>query len=146
MPRHELALACDVAEIPRLLDWVESACAEAGAAPDAAFNLALALEEAVVNVIHYAFVDCPAPHRITVLLDAGPDRLAAEIVDNGLPFDPLTAPEPDLAQPLLERDGGGLGIHLIRKMMDRVTYRRVDGCNCLRLEKGPAKDNPAPSQ
>jgi len=57
------------------------------------------------------------------------------VIDNGHPFDPTAAPEPDLSLPLERRRPGGLGIHLMRSMMDRVHYRRSDGSNILRLEK-----------
>ena len=135
MVDHRLALAPDIAEIPRLLDWVETCCGNGAVAEDTAFRLALALEEAVANVIHHAFADMPPPHRIEVELAIGADRVSALVIDNGEPFDPSDAPEPDTTLPLEQRDPGGLGIRLIRRMMDRVDYRRVAGENRLRLEK-----------
>jgi len=135
MADHRLALAPDVAEIPRLLDWVETCCGDAAVDGDIPFKLALALEEAVANAIHHAFDDMPPPHRIGVELAIDPDRVSALVIDNGRAFDPSAAPEPDAALPLDRRDPGGLGIHLIRRMMDRVDYRRVGGENHLRLEK-----------
>jgi anti-sigma regulatory factor (Ser/Thr protein kinase) len=135
MPSYRLDVAPDIAEIPRLIDWVETCCAEAGATGDLVFKLALTLEEAVANVIQHAFDNIPPPHRIAVALTIDAERVTAEIVDNGHPFDPSAAPEPDRAAPLEARDPGGLGIHLIRRMMDDVAYRRVAGENRLRLEK-----------
>lgn len=135
MATHRLSVAPDVAEIPRLLDWIESCCGDAGVGGDVPFKLSLALDEAVVNVINYAFADLPPPHRIDVELAIEPDRVTALIVDNGRAFDPLTAAEPKTDIPLADRHLGGLGIHLVRRMMDRVDYRRTDGENHLRLEK-----------
>jgi anti-sigma regulatory factor (Ser/Thr protein kinase) len=135
MAGHRIALQPDLGEIPRLLDWVETCCAEAAIGGDTACKLALALEEAVANVIHHAFVEMPAPHRIEVRLDVAAGRVTAQVIDNGRPFDPSAAPEPDCALPLEQRDPGGLGIRLIKSMMDRVDYRRVGGENRLRLEK-----------
>ena len=135
MPDHHLALAVDIAEIPRLLDWVEEACGEAGVDSEAVFKLSLALDEAVANVIHHAFAGIAPPHRIDVELTIDADRVVALVTDNGHPFDPATAAAPDQSQPLEDRDPGGLGIHLIRRMMDRVEYHRTDGENRLRLEK-----------
>jgi len=77
----------------------------------------------------------PPPHRIEVELAIGADRVSALVIDNGEPFDPSDAPEPNTTLPLEQRDPGGLGIRLIRRMMDRVDYRRVAGENRLRLEK-----------
>ena len=135
MADHRLVLAPDIAEIPRLLDWVETCCGDAAVAHETVFKLTLALEEAVANVIHHAFAGAAPPHRVEVDLAIGADRVTAEVVDNGRPFDPSAAPEPDRNLPLEQRDPGGLGIHLIRRMMDRVDYSRVDGENRLRLEK-----------
>ncbi len=135
MAWHEVALAPDVAEIPRLLEWIEQTLAAEGLAGAVAFKVTLALEEAVMNVINHAFVDMPPPHLIQVRLELGATALGAEVVDNGRPFDPSAAAEPDLSLPLETRDPGGLGIHLIRTMMDRVEYRRSDGHNRLLLEK-----------
>ena len=132
---YRLSLAPDIAEISRLIDWVETCCGEAGVANDTAFKLALVLEEAVANVIHHAFADMPAPHRVTVELAIDPERVAALVIDNGQAFDPSSAPEADITLPLEERDPGGLGIRLIRQMMDRVDYSRVANENRLRLEK-----------
>jgi serine/threonine-protein kinase RsbW len=135
MAQYRFDVAPDVAEIPRLLDWIETCCDECGIGGDTPSKLALALEEAVANVINHAFTGVTSPHRIAVLLEIGGDRVAAEIIDNGRPFDPSAAPEPDCASPLENRDVGGLGIHLIRRVMDRVQYRRVGDENRLRLEK-----------
>jgi anti-sigma regulatory factor (Ser/Thr protein kinase) len=135
MAEYRLDVTSDIAEIPRLIAWVETCCDECAVGGDTPFKLALALEEAVANVINHAFAGVPAPHRITIELAVKPGRVAADIIDNGRPFDPAAAPEPDRTSPLETRDVGGLGIHLIRRMMDRVHYRRVDGENRLRLEK-----------
>lgn len=135
MAEYRLDVAPDIAEIPHLLDWVETCCGESGVGGDTPSKLALALEEAVANTINHAFAGMPAPHRVSVVLTIDGGRVAAEIVDNGRPFDPSAAPEPDCASPLDSRDVGGLGIHLIRRTMDRVQYRRVGDENRLRLEK-----------
>jgi anti-sigma regulatory factor (Ser/Thr protein kinase) len=97
--------------------------------------MALILEEAVTNVINYAFADLPPPHMIRVKLDIAIERIVAEVVDNGRAFDPLARPEPDLSRPIEERDPGGLGILLMRRMTDRIEYRRSNGDNRLLLEK-----------
>ena len=135
MAAHELRLEPQIAEIPRLIDWVEAHCAAEGMAAQARFRIALALEEAVTNVIGHAFVGIAPPHLIRVRLDITPQMFVAEVIDNGHPFDPTAAPVPDLSLPIEQRPSGGLGIHLMRTMMDRVQYRRADDENLLRLEK-----------
>jgi anti-sigma regulatory factor (Ser/Thr protein kinase) len=138
MRSHRLVLSPVIDDIPRLLDWAETCCGSAGVTIDVTGKMALALEEAAANVIHHAFPETPPPHRLEVTLAIDGERVVAEIVDNGRPFDPSTAAEADTTLPLEERDAGGLGIHLIRRMMDRVAYRRIDGENRLLLEKARA--------
>ena len=135
MASYELDAEPQVGEVPRLIDWVGSCCAAEGLAEDLTFKLTLALEEAVANVITHAFQGLPPPHSIKVRLVITAQSVGAEIIDNGRPFDPTAAPGPDLSLPLEERDPGGLGIRLMREMMDRVHYRRSAGNNILRLEK-----------
>ncbi len=135
MASHALDVTPQVGEVPQLIDWIGSRCAAEGLAEDVTFKLTLALEEAVVNVITHAFVGLPPPYSITVRLDITSQSVTAEIIDNGRSFDPTSAPDPDLSLPLEQRRPGGLGIHLMRGMMDRLHYRRGAGSNILRLEK-----------
>jgi anti-sigma regulatory factor (Ser/Thr protein kinase) len=135
MASHELDVTPQVGEVSLLIDWIGSRCAADGLAEDVTFQMTLALEEAVANVIDHAFVGLPPPHSIKVRLDITAASVTAEIIDNGQFFDPTAAPDPDLSLPLEERHPGGLGIHLMRGMMDRLHYRRADGNNILRLEK-----------
>jgi anti-sigma regulatory factor (Ser/Thr protein kinase) len=135
MASYELCFPPQVSEIPRLIDWVEACCGSEKIADQVSFRLALAIEEAATNVIAHAFAGIAPPHLITVRLDITPQLLVAEIIDNGRPFDPTAAPPPDLTLPIQQRALGGLGIHLMRSMVDRMHYRRSGGRNRLRLEK-----------
>jgi anti-sigma regulatory factor (Ser/Thr protein kinase) len=135
MAAHRLSLKPDLGEIPRLIEWVERCCGAAGLGSDISFRLALALEEAVANVIHHGFAGRRPPHRIEVRLAIGAASLIVTVIDNGIPFDPSSTPDPTLSLPVEQREPGGLGILLIRRMVDRVEYRRVGGENRLRLEK-----------
>ena len=135
MACDELRLEPHLSEIPRLLDWAEARCRADGVADDLRLKMTLAIEEAVANVINHGLAGSPPPHRIAVRLDITAERIAAEILDNGRPFDPTGAPDPDLSLPLEQREPGGLGIHLIRQLMDRFDYRRCGDRNILRLQK-----------
>jgi anti-sigma regulatory factor (Ser/Thr protein kinase) len=134
MASHEMTVAPEIAAIPALMEWVEQHCQESGLATDLIFKLMLAIEEAATNVVSYAFAEMPPPHRFRVRLDIDDKRCAAELADNGRPFDPSAAPPPDVTKPLEEREAGGLGIHLLRTMADRIEYRRDNGENRLRIE------------
>ena len=127
-------LASRLEEIGRLAEAVE-AFGAAHKIPDAvifAFNLSL--DEVVTNVISYAFADVQE-HPIDVRLRLAGDVLHAEVSDEGRPFNPIDVPTPDLDAPIDERRIGGLGIHIVREMMDTLEYAREGGMNILRLTK-----------
>ncbi len=98
------------------------------------YNMNLALEEVVTNVISYGYDD-GAEHEIITRLLLHEGEWTAEVEDDGKPFNPLEAPEPDTAQSLEERRIGGLGIHLVRNLMDQLEYRRNQGKNLLIMSK-----------
>jgi serine/threonine-protein kinase RsbW len=94
----------------------------------------LALEEFVTNSIKYGYDDSNE-HVIEVSLRLSVTELMVTFRDDGRPFDPVKAPEPDLDVPIEEREVGGLGIYLVRKMADKMTYAREGGKNQLVLHK-----------
>jgi anti-sigma regulatory factor (Ser/Thr protein kinase) len=94
----------------------------------------LALEELVTNVMEYAYDDART-HEILIRLDIDQGSLLIEVEDDGKPFNPLLNPEIDTSIPLDEKPIGGLGIHLIRRFMDEVNYRREAGKNILSMRK-----------
>jgi anti-sigma regulatory factor (Ser/Thr protein kinase) len=135
MEFDELRLEPLLSEIPRLIEWVEARCATSGVAGEVAMKLALALEEAIANVINHGLPGSSQPHRLAVRLEIDSDTVTAQVIDNGPPFDPTRIPPPDLSLPLEERQPGGLGIHLMRELMDGFDYRRASDSNILRLCK-----------
>lgn len=94
-------------------------------------HVELALEETVVNICSYAY-EVPPGELLVRISDDG-DRYFLEFEDRGVPFDPLSSDEPDVSAPMEERGQGGLGILLIRRVMDEVHYSREGGLNRLRL-------------
>ncbi len=110
------------------LQFLAQAAASAGAVNAAN----LALEEMATNIIKYGYDD-QATHEILLRLELVPGAIALTLEDDGHPFDPLRAPEPDIHLPLEEREPGGLGIHLIRKMAQRMAYERSGGRNRLTI-------------
>lgn len=99
--------------------------------PHVAQKIELVLEEVILNIVSYAF-----PQGQTGTIKAGcalvaPDRFQIRIVDQGRAFDPLAQPDPDTALSLEKRDIGGLGIHLVKEMADKVEYQRQDRQNIL---------------
>ena len=94
----------------------------------------LALEEAVTNIIHYAY---PSGERGFIGLDAdvSEEEICFTLIDGGLQFDPTVKPDPDVTLGVEDRPIGGLGIFMVRKIMDEVRYERVDAKNILTMIK-----------
>lgn len=132
----EIILHNRIEEIERLAVFVEELADEAGINPATSFNLNLALEEAVTNIINYAYPQ-GEDHTFTLTADKdGKGTLTLTLNDEGTAFNPLEqAPEVDTTLGVEERDIGGLGIFLIRQIMDDVYYERTDGHNILTLTK-----------
>lgn len=124
----------DVAEIARVNALVDS-FGECHKLPERiVFHIKFALDELLTNVIFYGFPDA-GRHRIAVWLGIEGDAFEAEIVDDGIAFNPLDKPTPDLSQSAEDREIGGLGIHFIRTVMDQVHYHRTDGRNHFKMIK-----------
>ena len=94
----------------------------------------LCLEEHITNVIQYGLPGCGL-RAIAVHLALDQDCFVVEVKDDGKPFNPLNNPEVNTAIPLENRPVGGLGIHLMRRFMDELDYRRESGQNILTMRK-----------
>lgn len=132
--RQELTLLNDVKNVSRLSEFVEQACEKIGLGASETMQVNLAMEEAVVNVMNYAYPD-GQKGNVNVVAEANENRLKFIITDNGMPFDPTTKAEVDTTLGVEERSIGGLGIHLIRHYMDSMNYERIDNKNILTLRK-----------
>ena len=122
--------------LKRLLPRVEAFAEAQGLDPRCAFQLQLVLDELITNVLSYGYID-KDEHEIEVRLKREGDVLTLKLVDSARPFDILTAPPPELDLPLEERARtvGGMGIHLVKNMVDEIAYERRDDRNILTLTK-----------
>ena len=129
-----IILANDLSEISRLYEFIEGLGEDFSLSPDIVFNLNLVLEEAVVNVINYAY---PKEEHESIYLSARMHEgsIILVLTDTGKEFDPTAAPEADVTLSADDRQIGGLGIFLIRQIMNEVKYERIEGKNVLTLEK-----------
>jgi sigma-B regulation protein RsbU (phosphoserine phosphatase) len=132
--QHSITLTNDIQQVPQLADFVDMVCEEVGMDMAVAIQMNLAMEEAVVNVMSYAY---PADTVGDVTIEAVTiaDQLQFTITDSGIPFDPTAKAEVDTTLSAEERPIGGLGIHLVRQLMDSINYERIDGKNVLTLRK-----------
>lgn len=132
----QLLLRNDVSQVPLLADFIDQVCDAFALDPTLSFQLNLVLEEAVVNVIQYAFPE-GGEHTFTLDADKDADTLIFLLRDEGMPFNPLEqAPDVDVTLSAEEREIGGLGIFLVQQMMDEVCYERTsEGENLLIMKK-----------
>jgi anti-sigma regulatory factor (Ser/Thr protein kinase) len=132
--RSRLTLDAEMAELPRLSAWLDGLCGVWAVPPGWAWQLHVIAEEVVVNVIQHGHC-MPVREAIEVEVGLEGSEMEVTVADSGIPFNPLDAPVPDLGAGLAERKVGGLGVHLVRGLMDEVEYERSEGHNHLRLRK-----------
>lgn len=132
--RRSIVLPNNVQATPRLAAFVEEMCEAVGFSPSDTTMINLAVEEAVVNVMKYAY---PPDTKGDVTIEAVSNdvRLKFTIIDSGAPFDPTVQSQVDTTLSAMERPIGGLGIHLVRQIMDSINYERMDNLNVLTLRK-----------
>ena len=132
--RKSIVLPNDTKEVPRLAAFVDEVCEAVEFDATTTMQMNLAIEEAVVNVMEYAY---PPGTRGDVSIEAQSNdvRLKFTITDSGSPFDPTLKADADTTLNAEERPIGGLGIHLVRQLMDSINYERIDGRNILTLRK-----------
>lgn len=128
----KLTVLTDREELNGITEAVESFAEGQEWSPDLLFRINLVLEELVLNIMDYGHDD--NEHEIIISLESDEDFITINIEDGGSAFDPLTdAPEPDVEGPIESRAIGGLGVMLVREMMDEMKYRRENGRNYLTL-------------
>ena len=132
--KRTLTLPNDINTIPQLQEFVEGVGEELNIDPSTVMSLNLALEEAVVNVMNYAYSP-ESGGDVVIEAEANDVRLKFTIIDSGAPFDPTAVTDADTTLSTEERPIGGLGIYLVRQIMDSINYERVDGKNILSLRK-----------
>ena len=132
--RDSITLENRIAEVDRLGAFVKNFCTGIGLEKSLVGKVRLALEEAVVNVINYAY---PAGEKgtVNVLADSDRHEIRFTVIDSGFPFNPTTVMEADTTHEAQMRPIGGLGIHLVRELMDSMGYERKNKQNILTMIK-----------
>jgi sigma-B regulation protein RsbU (phosphoserine phosphatase) len=132
--QRSITLPNDIEKVPVLAEFVDEVCEIVGFDMSTTMGINLALEEAVVNVMSYAYQP-GTMGNVNIEAIANETRLKFIISDWGTPFDPTAEKEVDTTLSAEERPIGGLGIHLVRQIMDSINYERIDGMNVLTLRK-----------
>jgi serine/threonine-protein kinase RsbW len=134
MKRAELRIANRLAELESVRQWVERFGAAHALPVPVLTSLLVSFDEVLSNVISYAYRDGGTHEiRLSIALEGG--AVVAEIEDDGIPYDPLGAPQPELTGGIGERPVGGLGIHFVRTLNDEVAYERRGNRNRLSFSK-----------
>jgi len=132
-----IALKVSLENLKKVSSFVHKWAKKASLSDHSEKELLLAVEEAYVNIVKYAY---PEPSgKVTVYCYMDKDTLTLKIKDEGIPFNPLEFPQPYLVSHLEEREVGGLGVFLIRRLVDNVEYKRQGKYNVLTLVKSKKK-------
>jgi serine/threonine-protein kinase RsbW len=129
----ELKIKADISMISEVSSRLEEIMQAVGFSTEEILDTQLAVEEAITNVIVHGYEQTPG--EIVVTCRMVPGEIEVQIADSAPPFDPLSIPEPDLDADVSERRVGGLGIYLLRQVMDGIAYRYENEKNILTLTK-----------
>ena len=130
----EISLDGNVRELERLTAWIAEFCAANALEGDVEFDLNLVLEELFTNSVRHG--GCQGmPDAARIRLGLTDDGVSVEYSDRGAAFNPLDAPEPDLAAPLMERQPGGLGVFMVRRVVQDLRYHRRGESNQITMTR-----------
>lgn len=131
----ELTIAATVENIETVTEFVNAQLELMDCPIKAQMQIDIAIDELFGNIAHYAYN--PEVGSATVRVEVSEDPLAVIItfIDNGIPYDPLGKDDPDITLSAEEREIGGLGIYMVKKSMDEITYEYKDGQNILKIKK-----------
>ena len=135
-PDYSATIPADTGAIAGVTDSLGKIMKAHAFGEDEILDVQLAAEEAIANIIRHGYRD--GTGEITVSCSASGEMVEVQIEDSAPPFDPLSLPEPDLAADIDSRTAGGLGIPLIRRVTDGITYRYENGKNILVLVRWKA--------
>lgn len=123
------------AVLSEVLEFAETEMEKRGCPMKAIMQLTVALEEIFVNIAHYAYPESEGEAKMGIAFDEKENAILFRFTDQGIPFDPLAKPDPDVTLNAKEREIGGLGIYMMKKTMDEVSYSYENGQNILTMKK-----------
>ena len=138
--RKELRIKNQISELEKVAQFVEEIGEELGLSMELQMNLNLVMEEMVTNVIFYAYPDGEEAD-IELLAKSDGKELTFVLSDQGKEFDPTAKDDADLDVNPADRELGGMGIFIVKNIMNKVTYQRLEGKNLLTMTKGIEDQN-----
>lgn len=132
---EQLTTDAKLENLDTVLSFVDGILEAADCGMKDMMQLDVAVEEIFVNIASYAYKDQPGKARIDMTVTDDPKAVIIRFCDSGIPFDPLAKPDPDITLAAEDRQIGGLGIYMVKKSMDDVTYEYVNGENVLTIRK-----------
>jgi serine/threonine-protein kinase RsbW len=132
-PAHSFTIEADIHAIPTVSLALDKTMHSYGFSDEEILDTQLAVEEAITNVIVHGYAKKPG--KIEIMFRTSGDHAEILIKDTAPPFNPLLIPEPDVTENVEDRKIGGLGVFLIRQVMDEISYRYENGKNILVLVK-----------
>lgn len=131
----ELTIAATVENIEIVTDFVNEQLEALNCPMKAQMQIDIAIDELFGNIAHYAYHPEVGSATVRVETEQDPRIVVITFIDGGVPHDPLMAADPDVTQSVQERQLGGLGIYMVKKSMDAITYEYKDGKNILTIKK-----------
>ena len=132
---QELIVEADRMNLPQVQAFIDEQLEEVGCPMPAQISIDIAVEELFVNIASYAYGNGSGKAVVQVTVHEDPLSVEITFIDNGAPYDPLAKADPDTTLSLKERKKGGLGIFMVKKSMDNVSYEYKDGNNILTIKK-----------
>lgn len=131
----EMTITATVENIEKVTDFVNEQLEAIGCPMKAQMQIDVAIDELFGNIAHYAYNPETGPATVRVEVTEAPVSVIVTFIDHGIPYDPLKKDDPNLTLSADEREIGGLGIFMVKKTMDEITYEYRDGQNILRIRK-----------
>lgn len=131
----ELTIDAKPENIEKVTAFVDEQLEGLGCPAKVQIQIHIAIDELFGNIAHYAYHPGTGPATVRVEVQEDPLSAVITFIDNGIPYDPLAKEDPDISLSAEERQIGGLGIYIVKKSMDAITYAYKDGQNILKIKK-----------
>lgn len=132
---NELTLTATLENVAKVTEFVDEQLESKGCSMKSQMQIDIAIDELFSNIANYAYNPVVGPATVRVCVDGEPLAVTITFIDRGTPYNPLEKEDPDISLSTEDRQIGGLGIFMVKKMMDDMTYRYQDGQNILTIRK-----------